>query len=495
MAEDGRVPPLSRRIPGAAGGPRPAAKVVLPVLPESLLLAARAALSAEADEEEAQQAGTANAKTAPAAPHQDPPARPPAGPARPQAPDRAAAEADAATQPIPAIMAEAFLNRPAEPSPAKPAQPKPAQPKPAQSKPAQSKTAQPAPPELGQSPVGAPPAPVGAPPAPVAAGPAPARVTPAPVREPSAPRVNASGPPGRPAPAGPDLITTGPRRRVWLVGAALLALIVVAGVTFGIVRLTQSGGGISARTLAAERASRSQAAAWVASQVGQESAIACDPTMCRALDRAGVPSGQLLSLGPTASYPLTASIVLMTATVRSQFGSSLATAYAPAVLAKFGSGLASVEIRVISRDGARAYAAGLRTDISERKTDAKALLSAGDRIRVNEQARSALLAGRVGSRLIIALAQLASLNPITIQAFGDSGPGASPGIPLRSVDFVPTGGARLSRHSAYVDKVVRFLSKQNSPYRVASVALIPRTDPKVVRIQFDAPGPLGLLGN
>ncbi len=47
MGEDSRVPPLSRRVPGATAHSRPAGRVTPPKLPESLLRSVRAALEAE----------------------------------------------------------------------------------------------------------------------------------------------------------------------------------------------------------------------------------------------------------------------------------------------------------------------------------------------------------------------------------------------------------------------------------------------------------------
>src|ERR1022692_2819955 len=47
MGEDSKVPPLSRRVPGATAHSRPAGRVAPPKLPESLLRNLRAALDAE----------------------------------------------------------------------------------------------------------------------------------------------------------------------------------------------------------------------------------------------------------------------------------------------------------------------------------------------------------------------------------------------------------------------------------------------------------------
>ena len=59
MAEDSHVPPLSRRVPGAVGGPAPPASIARPVLSEPLLRLMRAAVDAAHAQEAAQPDGAA----------------------------------------------------------------------------------------------------------------------------------------------------------------------------------------------------------------------------------------------------------------------------------------------------------------------------------------------------------------------------------------------------------------------------------------------------
>src|ERR1019366_8499909 len=54
MEEDGRVPPLTRRVPGAAVGPSPVSPAGRPALPESLLQRMQAAVDAAHAQEAAQ---------------------------------------------------------------------------------------------------------------------------------------------------------------------------------------------------------------------------------------------------------------------------------------------------------------------------------------------------------------------------------------------------------------------------------------------------------
>ena len=66
---------------------------------------------------------------------------------------------------------------------------------------------------------------------------------------------------------------------------------------------------------------------------------------------------------------------MSTAAIRNLFGSRLASAYAPTVLASFGSGKTRIDVRVIAHDGAASYLAALKADLQQRKTGGQALAS------------------------------------------------------------------------------------------------------------------------
>ena len=97
---------------------------------------------------------------------------------------------------------------------------------------------------------------------------------------------------------------------------------------------------------------RGRAATWVAAQVSRDAIVACGPAMCPVLLAHGVPPGNLAELGPGAPDPLGCDVVLATGVLRSQFGSRLASVYAPGVLASFGTGPSRIEVRAVALDGA-----------------------------------------------------------------------------------------------------------------------------------------------
>jgi hypothetical protein len=253
---------------------------------------------------------------------------------------------------------------------------------------------------------------------------------------------------------------------------------------------SQSGPGAAGALTAA--AVRHQAAAWVARQVSGDVVVACDPAMCGALQTAGVAAGRLLVLRPGQGDPLGSEILLVTAAVRSQFGSRLTGVYAPIVLAAFGSGSARIEVRVVAPDGAKAYLAQLAADVAARKSAGAALLH-NSSIRVAPAARSELIAGQVDPRLLLVVVTLSHAYPVDILSFGSQASGASAGVPLRSAEI--TGAAPAPGHQPVSMRVLRnFLNAQRTPYRPATVTTVRLGSRTALDVDYPAPSPFGLLG-
>ena len=150
---------------------------------------------------------------------------------------------------------------------------------------------------------------------------------------------------------------------------------------------------------------------------------------------ARVPRGATCSCsGRVSPDPRHSDVVVETAAVRALFGTSLDLAWAPAVLASFGSGSAGITVRVVASHGAVAYQTALVGDLAARKA-AGARLLADRRISVPAPARAQLTAGLVDLRLLSALTALSRHQPVSLVEFGNVGPGASPGVPLRFADL------------------------------------------------------------
>jgi hypothetical protein len=292
------------------------------------------------------------------------------------------------------------------------------------------------------------------------------------------------------------------RRTGWRVTAAIVvALVVFAGGGLTVALLRAPGSQHAARgrsathpvaglaPVQAAAAARKQAATWVAAQVSHGAVVSCDPGMCAALQTRGFPAGDLLTLGPSTSDPLGSAVIVATAAVRSQFGNRLAGVYAPTVIARFGSGPAQVDVRAYAAGGAAAYLAALRADQQSRSSVGRQLLH-NSRVTATAAAARQLAAGEVDARLLSTLATLSGQGPVSIVAFGDSGPGADPGVPLRLAELASPPRAK----SGYLQSTLALLRAQQAPYLASSLTMARLADgQEIVRFEFAAPSPLGLL--
>jgi hypothetical protein len=282
----------------------------------------------------------------------------------------------------------------------------------------------------------------------------------------------------------------------WWPGARLTAWAVVAGLVIGVLAAVAfrhyprpSGDSAAASRQAAVR---DEAARWVAQQVGRDATVSCDRVMCAALRAHGLPARELMPLGPASPDPNGSDVVVETPAVRSLFGSSLDAAWAPAVLASFGSAPDLVTVRVIAPHGVAVYDVLLKADQAARKTAGAALLK-DPRISFSSPARGQLAGGLVDSRLLAALAALARHQPISIAGFGNPGPGASTGIPLRFADLAEDDQAAHLSSAVYMRSVRAALDTMSTAFRPAQVMVVAAPHgPPVLRVQVTAPSPLGL---
>ncbi len=256
-----------------------------------------------------------------------------------------------------------------------------------------------------------------------------------------------------------------------------------------------------------EAAVRGQAAAWVAQQVRPGVPVSCDRVMCAALEARGLPARDLLVLGPISRDPRSSVVVVETGAVRAFFGTSLDRAWAPAVLASFGSGSASITVRVVASHGAVAYQTALAGDMAAAKA-AGARLLADRRITVQTSARAQLTGGLVDLRLLSALTALSRHLRVSVMGFGSVGPGVSAGLPLRYADLSPetptspasptspTSQAVGQTQADYARSVRSALSGLDISIRpVRTVSVVLPDGQAVVRVEFTAPSPLGTSGS
>jgi hypothetical protein len=282
-------------------------------------------------------------------------------------------------------------------------------------------------------------------------------------------------------------------RRPWLVLLVILSMAIAGAAVVGTIQLTAT----SARTASPGSPHRAparagvparpgptpggQAAAWIAGQVDSAQSIACDTHMCAALAADGVASGRLVPLASAAAAPGASVVVTSTA------GTAQVSQAAPVLLASFGTGASQVEVRAAAPGGAAAYAKALQADLAARRSGGAQLLHS-QTIQVSAQAAGQLQAGQVDSRLLIMLAMLASQHSWRVVAFG----GASPGVPLADA---PLRQMIIAGPDAKaVAAALAVVRAQRPPYAPAQATTVQLAGGQPgLRIDFAAPGPLGLL--
>ena len=233
---------------------------------------------------------------------------------------------------------------------------------------------------------------------------------------------------------------------------------------------------------AAAAASRSQAAAWVAQQVSPGVTVSCDPGMCLQLRKDGFPGARLQPLPGHATVLLGSGVIVATPAIRRQFDARLTAAYAPQVIASFGSGAGRVDVRTIAPAGATAFETHLAAEEVALASVGRQLLG-NKNIQASPSAQTALRAGQVDARLLAILSLLAAQLPVRVAAF-TAAPGAGPGVPARGAEIGLTSAAARTA-------VVALLDAQQVPYRPA-VAATGDGSRSVLTLRFDAPASLDL---
>jgi len=287
------------------------------------------------------------------------------------------------------------------------------------------------------------------------------------------------------------------RRRAHVVLAVILLVAGVGVLAFNLPRrgaATERLAGSNAQVsqeLTVEAAARTKAITWILQQVSRAAVVSCDPQVCADLVSRGFPSANLLTLGPTSNDPLGSALVVATAPIRAQYGGRLASVYAPAIIASFGSGNARIDIRLVFPGGAARYSAVQQSALRARKA-ADAQLLANSHIAASATARAQLLSGDVDPRLPQLLAIMAESHPVRIVDFVNQSPGGGPASLLRSVDLAAVDSRAHLTRVAYLGWMHAFIDAQRAQYLPASVQQVAlRTGQAVLRIGYSTPSPLG----
>ena len=307
------------------------------------------------------------------------------------------------------------------------------------------------------------------------------------------------GPNGaRPAAAEPQAAQRNGGRRWRWAAAVLVPVLLVAGVVGVAVSLAGHNAPPAPPTgqrpstnspPSNETAVRNRAVTWIMHQVSRAAVVACDPLVCADLARRGFPGANLLKIGPQSNDPLGADLVVSTAAVRAQLRDRLATVWAPAIIAAFGSGSARTEIRLEYPGGAKSYRADQGAYLNARKLiDAQLLTNRS--IKLSAKARAQLRSGEIDPRLPELIAAMVHIHPVRIVDFGSQSPGGGPASLLRSMDLATANPPAHLTPSTYINWMRSFTKVQRSVYHPGlSVVTLP-TGQAVLRIGYGAPSPL-----
>jgi hypothetical protein len=362
----------------------------------------------------------------------------------------------------------------------------------------------PLPPEPAATPVAeetsSPPGPPVAPPEPRQGsddGLAAARPEPEPGPEPEA----GPGPQQRSQP-GSGSARRGRRGRRAVAVLASMALVAGIGATAAVILARhgpspdrRSGGHAgSSPPLSHEAAVRAQAIDWIMRVVSRAVVVSCDAQVCADLVAKGFPLSDVKPLENLSNDPLGSSLVVATAAIRAQYGPRLASVYAPAVIASFGSGSARIDIRLVYPLGTVSYLKAQKAAARSRKTDDAQLLK-NRQITFSATAEQQLRSGDIDPRLTLLIVGMAHYHPLDIVQFTGRSPGGGPASLLRSVDLATAYSVAHLAPAAYIAWMRSFFNAQRAEFRPAwSQEVTLATGQAALRVGYDAPSPLSLAG-
>jgi hypothetical protein len=289
--------------------------------------------------------------------------------------------------------------------------------------------------------------------------------------------------------------SAGRRRRLVAVLGALVAMVVGAGITLAFTGTNHKAASAARPSESAQNMTllqqaisyRLAAAKWIAAEAGPGVQVACDLTMCGEAEQAGFPAGRLMVLPTTAPDPLGADLVIATPAIQSQFGTRLASVYAPQIVARFGSGPEEVDVRYLPPGGTAAFDAQLATDRKHRVT-AGVQLANNQNIHASPAAHAELVAGQVDPFLLITLAQLASRMALKLVAFTDQAPGEGLSVPLRGAEI---GAVKPGDLPAILTE---FTSQQGLYAPLRKPTITNANGESVVTVTYGAPSPMDAGG-
>ncbi|MGO8958767.1 MAG: hypothetical protein ACLQFR_15560 [Streptosporangiaceae bacterium] len=237
------------------------------------------------------------------------------------------------------------------------------------------------------------------------------------------------------------------------------------------------------------------AAAWIAANVSARTVVGCDQVTCADLAAAGFRAdaeltgqGALNQLDTDQAVGLRGSMTLIVATpaVRAKYGAQLA-ARAPVMIASFGSGQNSVQVRQFVPGGTAGYQREARSALAARRKAGRSL-AGNRRLFAHGAARLALTSGLVDPRLIAAIRAIARHYPVHLARFGTGGPLAGRWAPLRMAEI--GGFTAHGRRGGDLSAIMKLLRGQPAADRPQLVITKLPGGATMLKIEVLAPTPL-----
>ncbi len=310
--------------------------------------------------------------------------------------------------------------------------------------------------------------------------------------------------PRPPVATGPAKVAkSGSRRPSWLA-----AVLVAAALGGGFGAWTLSGGDLPTSGSKVNLSGSALAARdWVNVNLDDKASVLAPASVASGLRSVGFdatrvipyPDGSSVSGGKVPDWRCCNVFVATAPTgsdVRDSVPSALRNSYDRSrLMAKFSAGGLVTEVRQVLDGTPDEVKASLATEKAARKAAGKEIVGI-ERITLSRAAEADLLAGRVDSRVMLALVGLSTHVELSVESFPIDPADKAAGAPARGmrINFLEREG--IEAGSAALAKVYDFLDVQVAPYRPMDVnlndAAVEDGFP-VLAINYDAPGALGLI--
>lgn len=310
--------------------------------------------------------------------------------------------------------------------------------------------------------------------------------------------------PPRPASATPAPAAAVPRRGLnkWVAG------LMVAAALGGAAAAYQLGGGFSSSTstgpTVALAGSAVAARDWVDANLGEKATVLAPASVAAGLKAVNFDSSRVRPYpdmpsgsGATPDWRCCNVLVATAPTgvkVRSGVPNSLQNSYDRSrLLATFTGGGTVTEIRQVLDGTSAEVKEALATEKRARIAAGKEIVGI-DRIKLSSSAKADLLAGRVDSRVMLALVGMSRQVEVRVLDFTSDEADRDAGAPARGVRLDRLAGKAISEGTKAAGAVYDFLDVQVAPYRPLDVELSDAEGKSpILEIRYDAPGALGLI--